>query len=393
MNTTQLQTLKSLPLIEKLISFDTTSYKSNLQLITYIKDYLSEYDISSKLVFNEKQTKANLYATIGPQDKPGVMLSGHTDVVPVTGQAWDTDPFCVTQKDGMLFGRGTCDMKGFIAIVLSYLPEMIAAKLETPVHLAFSYDEEIGCVGARRLVEMMSGMPIKPAMCIVGEPTSLQVVNAHKGKLAQRITVNGLEAHSSLPHLGVNAIDFAADLIIFIRELGCELAEKGPFEEGFDVTYTTLHTGKVEGGVALNIVPKHCQFDFEIRNIPGQEPQPLLDKVMAYAKDVLEPKMKAVDANCSIEMSPLSGYPGMFTEEEKDVVKFVQTLTEVNGLKKITFGTEGGLFTNTLHIPTVVCGPGSIEQAHKPNEFIEVSQIFAMESFMDKLITALSPSS
>ncbi|TWX63554.1 acetylornithine deacetylase [Colwellia demingiae] len=392
MNTTQLQTPKSLALIEKLISFDTTSYKSNLDLIEYIQDYLSEYGISSQLAFNKEKTKANLYATIGPQDKSGVMLSGHTDVVPVTGQAWDTDPFCVTQKDGMLFGRGTCDMKGFIAIVLSYLPEMIAAKLETPVHLAFSYDEEIGCVGARRLVEMMSGMPIKPAMCIVGEPTSLQVVNAHKGKLAQRITVNGLEAHSSLPHLGVNAIDFAADLIIFIRELGCGLAENGPFEEGFDVTYTTLHTGKVEGGVALNIVPKHCQFDFEIRNIPGQDPQPLLDKVMAYAKNVLEPKMKAVDVNCSIEMSPLSGYPGMFTEEEKEVVEFVQTLTEVKGLKKITFGTEGGLFTNALHIPTVVCGPGSIEQAHKPNEFIEVAQVLAMESFMDKLITALSPS-
>ncbi len=392
MNTTQLQTPKSLALIEKLISFDTTSYKSNLKLIEYIQDYLSEYGISSQLAFNEEKTKANLYATIGPQEKSGVMLSGHTDVVPVTGQAWDTDPFCVTQKDGMLFGRGTCDMKGFIAIVLSYLPEMIAAKLDTPVHLAFSYDEEIGCVGARRLVEMMSGMPIKPAMCIVGEPTSLQVVNAHKGKLAQRITVNGLEAHSSLPHLGVNAIDFAADLIIFIRELARELAENGPFEEGFDVTYTTLHTGKVEGGVALNIVPKHCQFDFEIRNIPGQDPQPLLDKVMAYAKGVLEPKMKAVDDNCSIEMSPLSGYPGMFTEEEKEVVEFVQTLTEIKGLKKITFGTEGGLFTNALHIPTVVCGPGSIEQAHKPNEFIEVAQVLAMESFMDKLITALSPS-
>ncbi|AAZ26030.1 acetylornithine deacetylase [Colwellia psychrerythraea] len=392
MNITQLQTPKSLALIEKLISFDTTSYKSNLDLIEYIQNYLSEYGISSQLAFNEEKTKANLYATIGPQDKSGVMLSGHTDVVPVTGQAWDTDPFCVTHKDGMLFGRGTCDMKGFIAIVLSYLPEMIAAKLETPVHLAFSYDEEIGCVGARRLVEMMSGMPIKPAMCIVGEPTSLQVVNAHKGKLAQRITVSGLEAHSSLPHLGVNAIDFAADLILFIRELARELAENGPFEEGFDVTYTTLHTGKVEGGVALNIVPKHCQFDFEIRNIPGQDPQPLLDKVMAYAKDVLEPKMKAVDANCSIEMSPLSGYPGMFTEEEKEVVEFVQTLTEVKGLKKITFGTEGGLFTNALHIPTVVCGPGSIEQAHKPNEFIEVAQVLAMESFMDKLITALSPS-
>ncbi|MCR8923156.1 acetylornithine deacetylase [Dasania sp. GY-MA-18] len=382
--------IASIELIEKLIQFDTTSYKSNLELIEFVRDYLLSFGVESQLVYNPEQSKANLYATIGPQDKPGVMLSGHTDVVPVTGQNWHTDPFTVVEKDGLLYGRGTADMKSFIAIALAFVPEMQRANLTTPIHLAFSFDEEIGCVGVRHLLTMMEDMPLRPAMCIVGEPTSMQVVNAHKGKLAHRVTVNGLEAHSSLPHIGVNAVDYAAELVVFIRRLAQDLAEQGPFEEGFEVTYTTLHTGKIAGGTALNIVPKQCTFDFEIRNIPGQDPQPLFERIQQFAITELEPQMKKLDASCGFEFEQLSGYPGMFTPADAEVVNFVQSLSDVQGLKKITFGTEGGLFTQRLGIPTVVCGPGNIEQAHKPNEFIAVDQVAAMNAFMRRLIAALS---
>ena len=377
-------------LIEKLISFDSTSYRSNLNLIYYIRDYLAEYKIDSVLVFNDEKTKANLYATIGPQDKAGVMLSGHTDVVPVKGQNWSSDPFIVEEKEGALYGRGTADMKSFIAIVLAYVPQMVEAKLKTPVHLAFSYDEEIGCVGVRRLLDMMQDMPIKPAMCVVGEPTSMQVVNAHKGKLAQLVRITGLEAHSSLPHIGVNAVDYAAELIVFIRKLAKDIKQDGPYEEGFEVTHTTIHTGIINGGVALNIVPNLCELKFEIRNIPKQDPEPILQQIIEYAKTKLEPEMKAIDGNCGFEFEQLSGYPGMFTAPNEDVVNFVKTLTDVEGIKKVSFGTEGGLFTQQLGIPTVVCGPGNIEQAHKPDEFIHLKQIEQMEQFMLRLLTALS---
>ena len=383
------QKTESRKFIDKLIAFDTTSYLSNLDLIHTISDYLAEYDIQSQLVFNVEHTKANLFATIGPRDKAGVMLSGHTDVVPVKGQNWISDPFAVVEKEGALYGRGTADMKSFIAIVLAYVPQLAEANLETPVHLAFSYDEEIGCVGVRRLLHMMEGMPVKPAMCIVGEPTGMEVVNAHKGKLAQRVRITGLEAHSSLPHIGVNAVDYAAELIVFIRKLAQELKENGPYEEGFEVTYTTIHTGTVNGGTALNVVPGSCEIDFEIRNIPCQDPEPLLQQIVEYAENELEPEMKAIDKHCGFKFEHLSGYPGMFTAPDTEVIRFVKALTDMEGTKKITYGTEGGLFTERLGIPTVVCGPGNIEQAHKADEFISLEQVERMEHFMVRLIDVL----
>jgi len=381
--------LFSLPLIKRLIGFDTTSFKSNLELIEFIEGYLAELGVDSILVFNEEKTKANLYATIGPKDTSGIMLSGHTDVVPITGQDWSTDPFEVVQKEGALYGRGTADMKSFIAIVLAYVPELLAVDIKIPVHLAFSYDEEIGCVGVRRLLHMMQDMPVLPKMCVVGEPTTMQVVHAHKGKRAQRVTVTGLEAHSSLPHIGVNAVDYAAEMVVYIRKIAKEMAETGPYEEGFEVEHTTLHVGKIQGGTALNIVPKSCSFDFEIRNIPAHDPQPLLDRIRLYAKQELEPQMHDVFKDCGIEFEDLSGYPGMFTPADADVVNFVKALTDVEGLNKITFGTEGGLFTERVGIPTVVCGPGNIEQAHKPNEFIAIEQVRQMEVFMQRLIACI----
>ena len=383
------QKTESRKFIDRLVAFDTTSHRSNLDLIHAISDYLAEYGIHSQLVFNVEHTKANLYATIGPQDHAGVMLSGHTDVVPVAGQDWSSDPFTVVEKEGELYGRGTADMKSFIAIVLAYVPQLAEANLETPVHLAFSYDEEIGCVGVRRLLDMMEGMPVKPAMCIVGEPTGMQVVNAHKGKLAQRARITGLEAHSALPHLGVNAVDYAAELIVFIRRLAQELEENGPCEEGFEVACTTIHTGMVSGGTALNVVPGSCELDFEIRNIPGQDPEPLLQQIVEYAENELEPEMKAINKHCGFEFEHLSGYPGMFTEPDAKVIGFVKALTDMEGVKKISYGTEGGLFTERLGIPTVVCGPGSIEQAHKADEFISLEQVGRMELFMVRLIDVL----
>lgn len=380
----------SIEWMEKLVSFDTTSYLSNLELIEYIRDYLQGYGVEAHLAFSDDGAKANLYATIGPQDKPGIMLSGHSDVVPVTGQNWSTDPFEVVLRDDKYYGRGTCDMKGFIAIVLASVPRLVQADLDTPVHLAFSYDEEIGCVGVRKLLGMMQDMPIKPAMCLVGEPTSMKVVTAHKGKIAMRVNVKGLEAHSSLPHIGVNAVDYAAELVVYIRRLARQLAEQGPFEEGFEVTYTTIHTGKIQGGTAVNIVPKACSFDFEIRNIPGQDPQPLLQQIIQYAESELQPTMQTVDPDCGFEFESISDYPGMFTPADAEVVDFVSSLTEVEGTTKITFGTEGGLFTERLGIPTVVCGPGSIKQAHKPDEYIAIDQIQQMERFMERLIEAIS---
>ena len=384
------QKTESRQFIDKLIAFDTTSHLSNLDLIHTISGHLAEYGIQSQLVFNAENTKANLYATIGPQDHAGVMLSGHTDVVPVTGQNWRSDPFVAVEKAGALYGRGTADMKSFIAIVLAYVPQLAEANLQTPVHLAFSCDEEIGCVGVRRLLHMMEGMPVKPAMCIVGEPTGMQVVNAHKGKLAQRVRITGLEAHSGLPHLGVNAVDYAAELIVFMRKLARELEENGPREEGFEVACTTIHTGIVKGGTALNVVPGSCELDFEIRNIPGQDPEPLLQQIVEYAENELEPGMKAIDKRCGFEFEHLSGYPGMFTAPDAEVVGFVKALTDMEDVKKVTYGTEGGLFTERLGIPTVVCGPGNIEQAHKADEFISLEQVGRMEHFMVRLIDVLT---
>lgn len=382
--------LQSAKLIRKLVSFDTTSLTSNMELIEYVQTYLKDYDVNSELTCSDDGTRANLYATVGPSDRPGVMLSGHTDVVPVAGQVWETNPYQVIEKDNKLFGRGTADMKSFIACVLAHLPFIQQDKLHTPLHLAFSYDEEIGCIGVRRLLDVMQDMPIKPAMCIVGEPTCMKVVTAHKGKLAKRVVVRGLESHSGLPHLGVNAIDYAAELICFIKRLGRELAENGPFEEGFEIRHTTLHTGTVKGGTALNIVPKQCEFEFEIRNIPKHDPLSLLENIIAFAKEQLEPEMQAIDSECGINFESISDYPGMFTPADAQVVKFVQQLAKVETTEKITFGTEGGLFTEHLKIPTVVCGPGSITQAHKPNEFIMIEQIQHMEAFMNRLVEAMS---
>ncbi|MDA0306056.1 MAG: acetylornithine deacetylase [Proteobacteria bacterium] len=378
--------LKSIDLIHRLVSFDTTSRESNLELIDFVRETLSGFGIESLLVPNEEGTKANLYATIGEPDKPGIMLSGHTDVVPVDGQNWDTDPFQVTQKDDKLFGRGTADMKSFIAIVLAFLPEFTARPLKTPIHLAFSYDEEIGCIGVRRLIEKLNAMPVKPAMCIVGEPTSMQVVTGHKGKRSFTAHVRGLESHSALAPRGVNAIEYAAELITYLKNMARRIAADGPYDELYEVTHTTVHTGTITGGTQLNIVPKDCRFEFEFRYLALDDPDALEKEIRDYIKDTLEPQMQAVDPATGFDISCYNDMPGLEMDPGADVVAFVKALAGRNDHAKVAFGTEGGLFNARADIPTVVCGPGDIAQAHKPNEFITLEQIAKGEEFIQRLV-------
>lgn len=379
----------TLDILKQLIGFDTTSANSNLKLMVYVQRYLAELGVDSHLIHDETKQKANLYATIGSAEKPGVMLSGHTDTVPVTGQQWSHDPYQLTLAEERAYGRGTADMKGFLAVVLAAVPEMVKADLDTPIHLAFSYDEEVGCLGVRRLIEHLAELPIKPALCIIGEPTEMKVVSAHKGKLAAKVTVTGKEYHSGMAPYGVNAVNYAARLVCWLEQLALQKRDQGPFETGYDIPYTTVHTGTIEGGTALNIVPKHCQFLFEIRNIAAEDPRQLLARFSDYA-EILLAEMRSAHPDSDIKIDITSEYPGLSTAPDADVVAFVQRLTDVEGSHTIGFGTEGGLFSQTLGMPTVVCGPGSMEQGHKPNEFIALGQLELGERFISRLIEQLS---
>ncbi len=375
----------SLPIVEKLIGFDTTSRESNLDLIAYVQQYLADFGIETRLVHDEEGRKANLYATVGPADKRGICLSGHTDVVPVDGQAWDSDPFTARVADGKVFGRGTADMKSFIAIALAFVPQFLQRGLVTPVHLAFSYDEEVGHLGAKRLVEVMKDMPVLPAMCIVGEPTSLDVIIGHKGKKKVRVHVHGHEAHSSLTHEGVNAIEYAARLIAFMQGLARKWQKEGPFDHECDVPFTTMQVGLIRGGTAPNIVPNSCVFDMEIRHLPAVDPEVLFDEIRRHAKDVIEPEMKAVAPDAHFEFEETPPNLALDTDPDEPVVAFVKRLAGQNKHGKVGFGTEAGLFQKRVGIPTVVCGPGDIGQAHKPNEFITLDQLRKGETFMQRL--------
>ena len=381
---------KAIELLNTLIGFDTISYKSNLELIEFIQSYLSSYGIDSTLIHDESGKKANLYATIGRTDIGGVMLSGHTDVVPIAGQDWDTDPFSLTESSDKLYGRGSADMKGFIALVLSRVPEMVSKELTKPIHLAFSYDEEIGCVGVKRMLDLLEHQPIKPSCCIIGEPTGMEVVIGHKGKLATRVKVRGHACHSGQSPLGVNAIDFASELIVYIRKLAYEKAQNGPFDKDYEVPYTTLHTGVVGGGTALNIVPNLCQFDFEIRHLYEENPQHLLNQIKSFARDHLEKEMHLIDCDTGFDFETLATYPGLLTDPGIEFVRYVKQLLDNDAHSKVIFGSEGGLFQKRLGIPTLVCGPGNIDQAHKANEYISLDQLQKGGNFLDCLLESLA---
>jgi acetylornithine deacetylase len=378
-------TLSSIPMIERLVGFDTTSRLSNLALIDWVRAYLAEYGIESRLTFDDERKKANLFATLGPRDQPGLVLSGHTDVVPVDGQPWDTDPFALTERDGKLYGRGTSDMKSFVAVALTMVPEIVRRGLKTPVHLALSYDEEVGCLGVRRLLDDLAAEGIKPEGCIVGEPTEMKVITGHKGKLSVRCHVHGLEAHSSLIHHGVNAVEAAAETVAHLKRMARRRRDEGPFNPLFDPPYTSIHTGTIHGGTALNIVPLDCNFHFEFRYIPGDDPFALLDQVKHYVKTEIEPEMHAVSPTTGFKWEARGGFNGLDIGDDAEITTLVKSISGANSTGKVSFGTEAGLFQNS-GIPTVICGPGSIEQAHKPNEFVTLEQIAMCEQFMRRLM-------
>ena len=377
--------LRSRALIEQLIAFDTTSRNSNLELIGFVRDYLAGHGVEAELVYNEEHSKANLYATLGPTDRGGIALSGHTDVVPVDGQDWNSEPFAVIEREQRLYARGTCDMKSFLAVALAFVPEFLARDLQTPIHLAFSYDEEVGCLGVRPLLAALRGRAVKPVACIIGEPTSMKVIRAHKGKLSLRCHVHGHECHSGLAHVGVNAVEAAAEAIAYLKGMARRFRDNGPYDEELTPPYTTVHTGVVHGGTALNIVPKTCAFDFEFRHLPGDDPDALAAELEAYVERELLPEMQAVNAGTGFRFEQLSSFPGLDTAEDAAVVQLAKALTGSNDTGKVSFGTEAGLFS-AIDIPTVVCGPGSIEQAHKPDEFVALEQVARCEAFMQRLV-------
>ena len=382
---------QSLDMIRRLIAFDTTSRDSNLELIGFVRDYLDDLGVESQLVYDETGQKANLYATLGPGDKAGFMLSGHTDVVPVDGQPWDTDPFHVSESNGKLYGRGTADMKSFVAIALTLAPEFLKRGLQVPIHFAFSYDEEVGCIGVRRLIDMLEGLDRRPYACIVGEPTGMKPVRAHKGQRNVRCHVHGLESHSALTDRGVNAVEAAAEVIAYLKGMARRLRDEGPHDTAFDPPYTTIHTGTIQGGTAPNIVPKECRFEFEIRHLPGDDPEALYQEVLDFARNKVLPEMRAVSEAAGFDWEEMSAIPICAIEEDAELTQLVKALTGANRTGTVSFGTEAGLFQNA-DIPTVVCGPGSIEQAHKPNEFIALDQVAEGEAFMRRLMDRLCAS-
>jgi len=312
-------------------------------------------------------------------------LSGHTDVVPVDGQAWDTDPFEVVERDGRLYGRGTADMKSFIACALTLAPEFVARGLRTPLHFAFSYDEEVGCLGVGRLVADLANGGIRPTSCIVGEPTMMKPVIAHKGKKSYRCMVRGLASHSAYAPYGVNAVEAAAEAVAYLKHMARRHRDRGPFDGSFDVAYTTVHTGVMRGGTALNIVPHECVFDFEFRHLPGDDPEEMLREFTEYVRSTIEPEMRAVDTAAGFTIEQISLIPALDTGAETEIVAVAHDLSGNAEIGKVSFGTEGAYFQRA-GIPTVVCGPGSIQEAHKPNEFVSLDQIAQCEAFMRRLM-------
>ncbi|MBX6425966.1 MAG: acetylornithine deacetylase [Variibacter sp.] len=371
--------------LASLVAFDTTSRNSNLPLIEWVEAYLAALGVSGERIPDPGGAKSNLWVTIGPPDTPGYILSGHTDVVPVDGQSWTSDPFRLTARDGRLYGRGTADMKGFVACCLAAVPDMLKRRLRRPIHLALSYDEEVGCLGVRPMIERIKQAPARPLACFVGEPTGMEVVIGHKSKRSYWVTVRGRSCHSSLAPQGVNAVEYAARLIVKIREIADRLRRDGARDPLYDVPFTTGHTGSVEGGIALNVVPDLCRFVFEFRAIAADDPNALGEEVEAYAREVLEPEMRAVAPEAGIAFDARPYQAGLDTDPAAEVVALAKRLAGCNRHGKVAFGTEAGLF-QAAGIPSVVIGPGSIDQAHKADEFVAVDELARCCAFIDGLI-------
>ena len=378
------EVLSAHAMLARLIGFDTTSRDGNIPLIEWVEDYLDGWNIPHFRVDYEAGRKTNLFATIGPDVAGGIVLSGHTDVVPVDGQDWATNPFQLAERDGRLYGRGTCDMKGFIAVALALVPAFKAANLKTPIHLALSCDEEVGCKGVRPLVAYMRDHMKKPRLVIVGEPTSMQVVNAHKAALTFSTLVTGHEAHSSLTDQGVNAIMVAGELLGEINRIREELTARGDPTGRFDPAFSTIHVGVIEGGTAKNIIPRKCSFEWETRLLPTADIDEVPQRFEKFSRS-LEPAMKKVASDAGILNARTNAVPGLAPEENSPAEQLALHLAEANGTHAVSYCTEAGLFQQ-IGIPAIICGPGSIEQAHKPDEYIDVAQMQRCEAFMLRLL-------
>ncbi len=374
--------------LKTLIGFDTTTRGSNLALIDWAAERLETAGARLRYNFSDDRSKANLFATFG-EGPGGVVLSGHTDVVPVTGQAWSTDPFSADIRDGRMYGRGACDMKAFIAVVLAKVEQFGAAGLCEPIHCALTYDEEVGCLGVPGLLKDMQDAGIKPSGCIVGEPTDMRVIAAHKGGRIYRCRVTGAAAHSSLTPQGVNAIEYAARVIAHIQELADYEAREGLTIDGFDVPFSTISTNMIQGGNGMNIIPAACHFHFDYRFLPGVAPDHFIDAIKRFADERVLPAMKAKNPIADISFDCIGEIPALNAAETDEILQLALALSGDPDAGKVAYGTEASFFQQ-IGVPSVVCGPGSIDQAHKPDEYVALDQLARCETFVDRLVERLS---
>ena len=380
--------MTTIELLERLVSFDTTSRRSNLELIGFVRDYLDRCGVFYRVSTDPSGEKANLHAIIGPRQAGGLALSGHVDTVPVDGQAWTGDPFSLRRRDGKLFARGSCDMKGFVAACLAAVPALQARHLARPLHLFISYDEEVGCAGARRLIEDISQSGLRPDLCVVGEPSGMKPILAHKGKLNLHVAVRGLTGHSSEPAKGVNAVQAAGEAIAWVAREARRLALDGPFEDGFDPPHSTIHAGTVEGGTILNIIPERAAFTMEWRCIPGDSPHRYVDGMRAWIAQSIEPAMRAVHPDAGFTYEIALEMPGMALPADHALATVVKQVAGSNSAGKVSYGTEGGFFEQA-GIPAIICGPGHIAQAHQPDEWIAETELAACDQFIRRLTDRL----
>ncbi|HEY2131637.1 MAG TPA: acetylornithine deacetylase [Acetobacteraceae bacterium] len=376
-------------LLARLVSFDTTSRNSNVPLIEFVSTYLDGFGVPYRISRNAAGDKANLHAIIGPRVAGGIALSGHVDVVPVDGQAWSADPFTLRNENGLLYGRGATDMKGFVASALAAVPDLLARKLARPVHLFVTYDEETDMGGARRLIADLAESGLRPELCVVGEPSSMQPILGHKGRLALRVTARGHTGHSSMPSKGVNAVHALGEAIAYIAAEQRRFAAEGPFDPHFDPPHTTPHIGTVQGGTILNIIPEHASFTMEWRTIPANDFFAEVERLRAHVATHIEPAMRAVDPATGFTIEVMDWIPGMALPADHELATLTKQVAGSNRAGFVSYGTEGGLY-ESAGMPTIVCGPGSIEQAHKADEWIAESQLAACDAFIRRLADRLA---
>jgi acetylornithine deacetylase len=377
--------MSTLSLLETLVAFPTVSRDSNLELIEFARDHLIASGADVSVIKDSTGRKANLFAHLGPLGQGGILLSGHTDVVPVDGQEWTSNPFRLTQRGDRLFGRGTADMKGFIACALHAAQLAHQGHLRQPLQFSLSHDEEIGCVGVRSLIRAMEDWPHLPVACIIGEPTQMRTALGHKGKTALTAFCHGRPAHSASPGHGVNAIYMASELIGRVRRLQADLIEHGAKDPSYEVPSTTLHVGVIHGGTALNVVPATCEIEIEVRNIGADDPDRLITSLRETG-DAIAYDFDALEREARIDLVVTNAYPGMDTSSQAEIVTLMAQLTGDREPVKVSFGSEGGLFSRELRIPTVICGPGSIDQAHRPDEYVTLDQLKRCDLMLERLV-------